>query len=94
MRLDKYLSHSGFGTRTEVRTIIKKGQVKVNGKIVAKTNFKVDERKDVCYVRDELVNYMEFVYLMLNKPGGHVTAVSDPMHRTVIDLIEGYEHFD
>jgi 16S rRNA pseudouridine516 synthase len=94
MRLDKYLSHSGFGTRTEVRSIIKKGNVKVNGVIVNKVNAKVDERHDVCFVGEERVHYLKNVYLMLNKPGGCVSAVTDPKHPTVIDIIEGYDHFD
>lgn len=94
MRLDKLLAHSGIGTRTEVKTLIKQGHVKVNDQIIKKDGFQINENKDLVYLDDILIEYRKFVYLMLNKPDGYISATFDQVHSTVLDLIDGYEHFD
>lgn len=92
MRLDKFLSHTGFGSRKEVKELLKKKRVTVNGVINkdGKTNL-VIETDEIC-VDNEKVTYQEFFYYMLNKPKGVISATEDPSHRTVIDLI-GQEDF-
>lgn len=88
MRLDKLLAHCGFGTRKEVKTLIKNGYVKVNGEVIKKDKHHVDPVGDKVYVDDEQIHYQQFVYYMLNKPAGYVSATEDNVYPTVIDLIE------
>lgn len=94
MRLDKLLANYGIGTRKEVKAYIRKGFVEVNGKIVKKDDLKVDHENDVIVFDGEIIKYRPYVYLMLNKPQGYVSATKDNAHQTVIDLIIGYENYD
>ena len=87
MRLDKYLSHTGFGSRKEVKEVLKKKIVTVNEKRVKDGKLSVNETSDVICVDGETIYYQEFVYYMLNKPKGFVSATEDNVHRTVVDLI-------
>lgn len=88
MRLDKLLAHCGFGTRKEVKQLIKNGYVKVNGEVIKKDKHHVDPVGDKVYVDDEEIMYQKYVYYMLNKPAGFVSATEDHFYPTVIDLIE------
>ena len=94
MRLDKYLSFLGKGTRKEVKEFIKKGLVSVNGITIKKDDFKINEENDIVIFNNEKLEYEEFVYLMLNKPSGVVSATYDNKDKTVIDLIKEYKHLD
>lgn len=94
MRLDKLLANHGIGTRKEVKALIRKGFVRVNGTIIKKDDFKVDYQNDEIIFDDELIEYRPYVYLMLNKPAGYVSATKDNVHPTVLDLITGYENYD
>lgn len=94
-RLDKLLAHAGFGTRSQIRKLVKEGAVQVNGTVVKDNGLKVDPERDRVTVYDEPVQYREFVYLMLNKPQGVVSATEDRRDRTVLDLIgDEYVHLD
>ena len=94
IRLDRYLSNSGIGTRTEVRKMINKGIILVNGKIAESGEIKVNTETDSVTVNNRVAEYKEFVYLMMNKPAGYITATEDNRHNTVIDLVpEEYTHF-
>lgn len=88
MRLDKYLAHANWGTRREVKKIIRAGHVYVNGECIRNDDFKIDENKDEVYVGDNRVLYQAFYYLMLHKPQGYVSATMDKNYATVLDLIE------
>ncbi|MDF9867145.1 16S rRNA pseudouridine516 synthase [Bacilli bacterium PM5-3] len=92
MRLDKLLAHSGFGTRKDVKKIIRSGLVEVNGIIIKNDDFKVDENNDEIIVDDFIVEYNKDIYLMMNKPKGYVCANHDRIHETVFDLIPEYNH--
>ena len=94
MRLDKFLKDLGKGTRKEVKEYIKKGYIKVNSNIVKSSDLKIDEEKDVVSFNNEILVYEKFVYLMLNKPAGVVSATFDNKDKTVIDLISDYKHLD
>ena len=94
MRLDKFLNNLGKGSRKEVKEYIKKGLVKVNDNIVKSSDFKIDENSDYVYLDNELLMYEEFVYLMLNKPAGVVSATFDNKDKTVLDLIQEYKHMN
>ena len=87
MRLDKLLSNSGFGSRKEVKALLKKKLVTVNGKVETKAEAKVDSEKDTVLVSGEPVSYQEFMYLMMNKPQGVLSATEDNHQKTVIDLL-------
>lgn len=88
MRLDKLLSHSGFGTRKEVKNLLKKKGVTVNDEVQKDGKFQVHLEKDLIEVFGEEVSYQEFVYFMLHKPQGVISATTDNLHETVIDLLE------
>lgn len=88
MRLDKYLADCGIGTRSEVKVYLKKGMITLNGEKVVKGDIKVIEKSDVVCFQGEEVSYQENRYYMLHKPAGVVSAVTDNLHRTVIDLLD------
>ncbi|MEI4769222.1 pseudouridine synthase [Psychrobacillus sp. FJAT-51614] len=88
MRLDKFLAHMGFGTRKEVKELIKSKAIQVNDVIVKDSSMHVKESIDKVAVYGEEIEYREFIYLMLNKPAGVVSATEDTRDRTVIDLLE------
>lgn len=94
MRLDKFLANSGIGTRKEVKIILKKGKIKVNEKIVKDAKMQVDEIKDDVKIEGEKITYRPFVYIMMNKPSGVISATEDGKHKTVIDLLcEKYKNY-
>ena len=88
MRLDKYLGNSGVGTRKEIKEFLKKLKIKVNDKIVIDGSIKIKEYEDVIKFEDNIVEYKPFVYIMLNKPSGVISATEDKRHKTVIDILE------
>ena len=77
----------GYGSRKDVKDHIKKGFVKINGQIVKDNTMKLDPYNDKVHFKDELINYREFIYLMMNKPQGLVSSTDDPLTETVIDLL-------
>ena len=91
MRLDKLLAHMNYGSRKEVKELIRKGYVLVNGEVVFNDDIKVNEETDDIVVADERVSYEKLLYFMLNKPDGYVSATYDPFDPIVLDLIPGYE---
>lgn len=93
IRLDKYLADAGFGTRTEVKNLIKNGCVTVNGTSCKDNSAKVDTDDDI-RVKGEKAGYSEYEYYMLYKPAGIITASRDIKEKTVIDLIESKKRRD
>ena len=94
MRLDKLLAHSGFGTRKEVKKLIRKSLVSVNGQIVKDDDYKVDEINDEIIVDGFVVEYQKDIYIMMNKPKDYVCANHDNLHHTVFELIPEYDHME
>ena len=86
MRLDKFLSHMGFGTRNEVKNIIKNGWVTIDDKTIKKADHQVKENQ-IVYVNNEPVSYIKYEYYILNKPQGYVSAVEDNVYPTVMELV-------
>ena len=86
IRLDKYLAEAGVGTRSQVKKAVRDGRVKINGETVKHADLKVDEETDIVTFDDEEVYFSEFVYFMLNKPQGYISA-SRGWDPNVIDLI-------
>ncbi|KAA6481660.1 pseudouridine synthase [Bacillus swezeyi] len=88
MRLDKLLSHSGYGSRKDVKKILKNGAVRVDDRIVKDAKEQVDPDSHEVTVYGEPVNYQEFIYLMMNKPQGVLSATEDSRQQTVVDLLD------
>lgn len=91
MRIDKLLANIGYGSRKDVKKILKGGNAKVNGKIVKDAKVHVDPKEDFIMIFGEEVHYKEFIYLMMNKPPGVISATEDNRDETVIDLLEPKE---
>lgn len=95
MRLDKALANSGIGTRKDVKKLIKNGKVTVNGVAIKDSAFHLDPYKDAIFIGPERFVYKKYIYIMMNKPAGVVSATKDNLHKTVIDLLDDkYKHFD
>ena len=94
-RLDKFLSDSGAGTRSQVKVVLKSGRVTVDGVPVRDGSLKVDpDRCAVCLDGQRLGGKRRMV-LMLNKPAGYITATEDPVDKTVMELLpESCRHLD
>lgn len=88
LRLDKLLSHAGYGTRSEIKKAVKAKLVKVDGKIVTDSGLIVIPAEQTIDYADERVNYQSVIYLMLNKPQGVISATEDGREKTVIDLLD------
>ncbi|MFM1540801.1 pseudouridine synthase [Helcococcus ovis] len=87
MRIDKYLSNSGIGTRKEVKQYIKNGLILLNDKVVLKSTQQVDENKDKIKFKNHEIIYKKYIYLMMNKPQGYISATKD-YNDTVLDLLD------
>lgn len=88
MRLDKFLVACAVGSRTEVKNLLKAGRVTVNGKKEKSAKLQIDEERDEIRFDGQVLEYEEFVYYMMNKPRGVISATEDPKHRTVLDLLD------
>ncbi len=87
MRLDKFLCEMNIGTRSQVKALLKQGLVSVNGQKAVKPEQQIDTVKDQVIYRGEILFYEEFVYYMLHKPAGVVSATVDKHDQTVLDLL-------
>ena len=95
MRLDKFLANSGIGTRKEVKEILKNKKISVNDVFVKDGKIQIDEEKDIVKYEDNIIYYKPFVYIMMNKPAGVISATEDNHHKTVIDLLNNeYRTYD
>ena len=87
LRLDKYLADMGLGTRNEVKQILKKSRIEVNGNVVRCPETKIDTGTDRVALDGNEIGYQDQEYFMLNKPAGVVSATEDRFDRTVLDLL-------
>ncbi|OCS88288.1 pseudouridine synthase [Caryophanon tenue] len=95
MRLDKLLANMGYGSRKEVKQLLKQKAVRVDDVVVKDAAMKVDTEKQIVTVFGEPVEYTEFIYLMMNKPQGVISATEDNRDETVIDLLDPlHQHFE
>lgn len=88
MRLDRYLANMGCGSRSEVKRLIRSGNVTVNDQSIKDEAFQINPGYDLVICWGSEVTYREYVYLMLNKPAGVISATEDSKERTVLDLID------
>ncbi len=87
IRLDKFLSNQLNISRSLVKQMLKAGRVKVNGATVKQGENKIDPQDCQVLVDGQAVNYNKYVYIMLNKPKGILSASNDKNRKTVIDLV-------
>ena len=87
LRLDKLLSHMGLGTRKDVRTLIKQGRVSVNGMTAKKPEQSIDPAADQILCCGQPVIYEPFIYLMMHKTAGYLSATEDMRDPTVMALL-------
>ena len=85
-RLDKLIASQGLLSRNDVKTMVKRGEVSVNGAIVKDSSVKVSYEDDI-KIKGESLSQTEYVYIMLNKPKGVVSASEDKRDKTVVDIL-------
>lgn len=88
MRIDRFLCELNIGSRKEVKDLLKKGEITVNGFRGLKPEDKVDELTAVVRYRGKEFRYQPYVYYMMNKPAGIVSATEDNRDKTVLDLLK------
>ncbi|WP_195891768.1 pseudouridine synthase [Anaeromassilibacillus senegalensis] len=86
-RLDKVLASQNVGSRKEVGALVRRGAVTVNGAVVKKADYKVDADRDAIEVNGQRVRFQKYVYIMMNKPMGVLSAARDERQKTVVDLL-------
>lgn len=92
IRLDKYLTDCGCGTRSEVKKAVRQGLVTVNESAATDSSIKLDPQTDTVKFQGKTLNYNRFQYIMFHKPAGCVTAVTDRIHKTVMDYLPADLH--
>ena len=92
IRLDKFLADQGIGSRSQVKVYLKKGLVQVNGQVERDCDRKIDPKEDKITFQNQSITFQSYVYFMLNKPKGCVTATKDPKEQTVLDYIKEERH--
>ena len=94
MRIDKYLANMGVGSRSEIKRYIKNKRVMVNGVYITDNGLIINLDDDIRF-DEEKISYRKFVYIMMNKPQGVISATEDKYQNTVLDLLDpSYLHFD
>ncbi len=87
-RIDKLLAHEGFGSRKDIKKMLRSSEVLVNGTRIYDAGFLIDDTKDVISIDGEEINLSGELYLMMNKPAGTISSNKDGEHRTVFDLLD------
>ncbi|MBQ0083851.1 MAG: rRNA pseudouridine synthase [Clostridiales bacterium] len=94
-RLDKFLSDNTEFSRSELKKLIHSGKASVNGETVTIPDFKIDTDTDNIVFCGKTVENKRFVYLLMNKPAGVLSAANDKSRQTVVDLVpEEFKHYD
>lgn len=88
MRIDKLLVEMNYGSRSEIKKAVKNGRVQIDQKVIKDSGFHVDPVKSQILFDGTLVEYRKYVYYMVNKPAGVISATEDLVHQTAIDLIQ------
>lgn len=88
-RLDKILSNMGFGSRKEVKALIKSGCVEIDDEVIKEAEEKINPEHQIIRVNGAIINYRKHVYIMMNKPQDVISATEDARYETVLDLLDG-----
>lgn len=91
LRIDKMLSNTGVGSRKQIKTDARKGYIEVNGAIEKDSSRIIDTEIDTVKYNGEIIKYTQYIYLMMNKPRGVVSATEDNYDKTVIELLKDEE---
>ena len=92
-RLDKIIGSQTSYSRKDVKELVRKKRIEVNNEIVLKSDIKIDPNNDIISIDNKVLTIKKYVYLMLNKPKGYVSATEDKNDKTVLDLVpEEYRH--
>lgn len=87
MRLDKFLTECGIGSRSEVKVLLRKGEIFVNNSVIKSPKQQIDLNKDNVVFNNKVLEYREDRYYILNKPSGLITATKDSREKTVLDFL-------
>lgn len=87
MRLDKYISNTTQYSRSQVKELIRKKRVCVNGSVVTVSDIKIDENEDCVQIDENVLSYTQYNYYILHKPQGYITATED-RGPTVMELLK------
>lgn len=87
-RLDKVLVHLGVGSRKEIKQIVKAGRVNINGEVIKQADTHIQPYKDIIEFDGKQLVYRQYIYLMMNKPPGYLSATEDAVGKVVTDLLE------
>ncbi|CAM3730759.1 pseudouridine synthase [Erysipelothrix urinaevulpis] len=90
MRLDKFLAHNNFGSRKEVKEIVKQKRVFINDELVKNSAKIIDLDKDVVFVDGQEIKYKKDIYYMMNKPKDTISSHDDSLYPSVLSLIDDY----
>ncbi len=95
LRIDKLLSNMGYGSRSEIKKFAKQALISLNGKVEKDCSRIIDPLIDQLCFDGDAVLYKKYIYLLMNKPAGVISATFDNLHKTVIDLLpEKYRSYD
>ena len=86
-RIDKIISSQGNYSRSDVKKLIHQKRVKVDGKIVLKSDIKIDKYSSEIKIDDNPITIKDNIYLILNKPEGYISATKDNKDKTVLELV-------
>lgn len=86
-RLDKIIASQGEFSRKEVKKLVSQKRVSVDGKLVLNSDIKIDPEKSIIVVDGKELNIKKYLYLILNKPKGYISATEDKKAATVLDLV-------
>lgn len=89
MRVDKMIGNTGLDTRKNIKRNAKKGALVINGEIVKDSSVKVDPLVDEVFYMGHFVEYIENLYIIMNKPAGYLSATKD-RDQTVMDLLDDF----
>lgn len=87
MRIDKFLSNMGEGSRQQIKKLIKSGAVCVDGQIIYKSDTQIDLSQNI-YINGKQIIYRKYIYIMMNKPQNVISATQDTKDKTIIDILD------
>lgn len=87
-RIDKILAHEGYGSRKDIRKLLRSSEVLLNGKRIFDPGTQFKPEEDIITIDGEEVDLHQHIYLMMNKPQHTVSSNKDGEHQTVFDLLE------
>lgn len=87
MRVDKFLTATATATRSEASRAARQGRILINGAPCKSASQQIDAEKDIIQFDGEVVEYRKYIYILLNKPEGYVSATDDNREKTVLDLL-------